>query len=75
MYMELPIGLDALDVGKRDYVLKLNKYLYRLKQSSANWFDTLKAGLNSRDFEQSQVDPCVFLRNMQLFWCMLTTAL
>ena len=27
-YMELPIGLDAPNGGKRDYVLKLNKSIY-----------------------------------------------
>ena len=31
VYMELPIGLDAPNGGKRDYVLKLNKYIYGLK--------------------------------------------
>ena len=41
--------------------MNLNKYLCGLKQASENWFETLKEGLNSRDFEQSQVDPCVFL--------------
>ena len=60
--MELPIGLDAPDGGKRDYVMKLNKSIYGLNQASENWFDTLKAGLNFRYFEQLQVDPCVFLR-------------
>ena len=64
--MELPIGLDAPDVGKRYYVMKLSKSLYGLKQASANWFETLKAGFNSRYFEPSQVDPCVFLRKDEI---------
>ena len=67
MYMELPIGIDPPDRGKRDYVLKLNKDLYGINQASENWFETLKAGLNSRAFEQSYVDPCVFLRKDALF--------
>ena len=49
MYMELPIGLDAPDVGKRYYVMKLSKSLYVLKQASANWFETLKAGFGISD--------------------------
>ena len=60
VYMDLPNGIDAPYGGKRDYVLKLKKSLYGLKQASENWFETLKAGLNSISFEQSQVDPCVF---------------
>ena len=60
MYIEFPIGIDAPDGGKRYYVLKLIISLYGLKQSSVNWFETLKAGLNSRYFEQSQVGPYFF---------------
>ena len=50
VYMDLPIGIDAPYGGKRDYVLKLNKSLYSFKKDSENWFETLKAGLNSRYF-------------------------
>ena len=59
-YTELKIGIDAPNGVKRHYVLKLNKSIYFLKQDSSNWFETLKAGLNSIYFEQSQVEPCVF---------------
>ena len=67
VYMDLSIGIYSPDGGKRGYILKLNKSLCGLKQSSANWFDKLKAVLNSRCFEQSQVDPCVFLRDDAIF--------
>ena len=68
VYMDLPIGIDAPYGGKRDYVLKLNKYIYGLKQNSTNYFETLKEGLNSRDFEQPQMNPYVFFRQkIQLF--------
>ena len=60
VYMELPISIDAHNGGKRDYILKLKKSLYGLKQDTTNWFETLKEGLNSRAFKQSQVNPCVF---------------
>ena len=62
MHIELPIVIHPPDRGKRDYILKLNNYLYGLKQDGTNWFETLKARLNSRDFEQSNFYPCVFLR-------------
>ena len=47
--------------------MNLNKYLCGLKQASENWFETLKAGLNSRDFEKLQVNPCVFFRKDAIF--------
>ena len=62
MYMDLTIDIDAPDGGKREYALKLDKSLDDLKQASVNWFETSNPGLNFRDFEQSEVDPCVFLR-------------
>ena len=51
VYMEFPIGTDPPGGGNRDDVLKPNKYLYVVKQASANWFETLKAGLNSIEFQ------------------------
>ena len=43
------------------YVLKLNSSLYGLKKASANWYEMLSAGLESRGFLPSKVDPCVFI--------------
>ena len=48
VYMELPIVIDPPNGCKRDYILKLNKYIYGLNQDNANWFKTFKAGLNYR---------------------------
>ena len=36
MYIELPFGFDQ--EGDRKYVIKLNKFIYGLCQSSSNWF-------------------------------------
>ena len=47
---------------KRDWVLKLQKNLYGLKQARYNWFEFLKTGLEKRDFIQSKIDPCVWFR-------------
>ena len=60
VYMELPFGFDV--DGSRNFILKLNKSLYGLKNSSRNWFQHLINGLKSRGFTQSQVDPCVLYR-------------
>ena len=32
------------------------------KQSSANWYDCLKKGLERRGFRESKADPCVFMK-------------
>jgi len=46
-----------------DYVLKLNKNLYGLRQAGYNWHEKLKTGLFQRSFRQSIIDPCLFLRS------------
>ena len=60
VYMELPFGFDF--AGSRSYVLKLNKSLYGLKNSSRNWFQHLTNGLKRRGFTPSQVDSCILYR-------------
>ncbi len=53
VYMELPAGMNPVDVSdmdQRKYVLKLNKSLYGLKQAGYNWFEKLCEGLITRDF-------------------------
>jgi hypothetical protein len=48
VYMELPVGVNPVDVtddSQRCYVLKLNKSLYGLKQAGYNWFKKLHESL------------------------------
>jgi len=61
VYMELPLGFEApLDGNRKQYVLRLNKSLYGLKQAGYNWFAKLRNGLLDRGFTQSNIDACVF---------------
>jgi hypothetical protein len=61
VYMELPLGFDAPQIGSRRlYVLCLNKSLYGLKQAGYNWFAKLRSGLMDCGFTQSNIDACVF---------------
>jgi hypothetical protein len=63
--MELPAGINPANVSdgdQRQYILKLNKSLYGLKQAGYIWFEKLPAGLITRNFIQSQVDKCVFFQ-------------
>jgi hypothetical protein len=52
----------AIHPSKQSNALKLDKNLYGLKDASLNWFEHLKKGLLQRNFKQSEVDPCLFLR-------------
>ena len=64
VYMELPAGVKPTHISDGDqcqYVLKLNKSLYGLKQANYNWFKKLPKGLITQNFIQSKVDKCVFV--------------
>ncbi len=56
------MGFEPPDGYPGEYVLSLNKSLYGLKQVAFTWLECLKEGLESRDFFQSSVDPCVFYK-------------
>ena len=56
-----------VDGNKRDYVLKLNKNLYGMKQAGRVWYEHLKKGLIERGFKQSEVDECVFYKGDLIF--------
>ena len=43
-------------------MISLKSSLYGLKQSSANWYDCLKKGLERRGFRDSKADPCLFMK-------------
>ena len=48
--------------NRSEYVLKLKKNVYRLKQVSYNWSQLLRVGLFKLGFKQSKVDPCLYLK-------------
>ena len=45
-----------------DKVLHLLKSLYGLRQVPRKFFEKLKAGLEERGWNQSDIDPCLFLK-------------
>jgi hypothetical protein len=50
-------------LGNSDtYVLLLTKNLYGLRQAGNNWLDKLRDSLHARGFQQSSIDPCLFIR-------------
>lgn len=66
IFMEIPTGCG---VPEGDYVCKLIKNVYGIKQAAKTWFEYLRDTLiMSKDeggygFRQSKIDPCIFYRN------------
>ena len=62
VFVDLTLGV-LVDRNRGEWVPKLSKLIYGIKQVSENWFDILKIGIELRVDHQSQVYPCVFYRN------------
>ena len=62
VYMKIPPGVDIANGSKDEYLISLKSSLYGLKQSSANWYDCLKKGIERRGFRDSKANPCVFMK-------------
>ena len=58
--MKLTLGMVVgRNIGK--WLLKLNKYIYRIKQKRENSFEILGSGLERRFYHQSQMDSMLIL--------------
>ena len=61
IYMSQPPGYE--DQAHPDWVCKLNKSLYGLKQAGRIWYEVVANFLvHEHQFIRSQYDPCVFVR-------------
>lgn len=58
IYVELPQGYNK---GKEDKVCRLNKALYRLKQSPRVWYNTFASFIKTLGFEPLDADSSVFI--------------
>ena len=63
VYIESPRGFQRKD-GKD--VLKLNNSLYGLKQAPKTFYEKLRDGLLERGFQQSMIDPCLFMKDKMI---------
>jgi hypothetical protein len=63
IWMDLPIDFEPIKDPdhKPQYVLKLQKNLYGLKQASFNWYKKLCAGLKDQGFKASTVNQCLYM--------------
>jgi hypothetical protein len=61
VYVEYP-RMFAPKSGGTNRVLHLLKSLYGLRQAPRTFFEKLKSGLEERGWQQSAIDPCLFLK-------------
>ena len=74
VYMQQPKGFECQ--GKEEFVCKLNKSIYGLKQSPRCWNSTLATYLKEMQFTQTAVcDPCIYFRKMEKIQCSLGSML
>ena len=61
MFMEQPTGFEA--IGKEDWVMKLMKSIYGMKQASRVWNRTFDKTVKSWGFERLACEWCVYRRH------------
>ena len=66
VYMKQPPGIR--EAGKEDWVCKLLKSLYGLKQSPRQWNCKFDASLKEMGFIQSIKDPCIYVKRNPLIY-------
>ena len=66
IFMQLPTGTTIQGMDPTKHLLKLQKNLYSLKDSQVTWHEHIKTGLLSRGFQQSKIDPCLFVKGTVL---------
>ena len=61
LYLSQPKGLES--PGKEDWLWKVHKCIYGLKQSGHEWNQLITATVLELGFTQSKSDPCLFTLN------------
>jgi hypothetical protein len=70
IYIRIPFGMKINEPGdKRDYLLKVEKNIYGLKDAGRTWADHLRENLLKRGFKQSAIDQCLFYRGSMILVC------
>ena len=63
IYMKQPEGY--VDPDKPDYVCKLNKSIYGLKQAARCWNFAIDTYLKSNGYRKSSADPCIYIKSVR----------
>jgi len=58
MYMEQPLGFE--EPGREDWVMKLQKSIYGMKQASRVWNKTFHQAVVEWGFERISSEPCIY---------------
>lgn len=66
IYMQQPEGY--VKKGKQDYVLKLKKSIYGLKQSARAWNKKINELLTSKGYTRGKADPCLYSKRDKDSW-------
>jgi hypothetical protein len=61
IYMDQPNGFIVL--GKKNFVCKLKKSLYGLKQSPRQWYNKFDSFMIANGFKMSLYDSCVYIKS------------
>ena len=65
LYVSQPEGYEIYSDNGEKLVCKLNRSLYGLRQSGRNWNALLDEFLKENGFDQSKVDPCIYICSNQ----------
>jgi len=68
IFLDLPAGFN-INGNRKDYVLRLKKNLYGLKQAGLSWFEMLCDHPVFLGFKQSDSDPCFFYHDELILIC------
>jgi hypothetical protein len=60
MFMEQPPGFEA--PGKEEWVMRLMKSIYGMKQASRIWNQMLHKAISDMGFERLQCEWCIYCR-------------
>jgi hypothetical protein len=71
VYVDQPLGFE--DSEYPNYVYKLPKVLYGIKQAPRAWYECLRGFLITNDFKVGKVDPTLFTKTIakDLFICQI----
>ena len=76
IYMKIPKGFKLPEVNStkphRMYSIKLQRSLYRLKQSGHMWYNRLSKYLLKEGYVNNPICPCIFIKRSETEFAIIT---